>query len=300
MSGVRLRVGARGSDLSLAQTRWLIGTLERAHPGLSCELIVIETHGDRDQTSALDQLWPPGGFVKEIERALLAGEIDMAVHSLKDVPTEPVPGLVVAAMPERERPNDVLLTRGPATLDSLPAGFVVGSSSPRRAFQFGRRVPGAKIEAIRGNVPTRIRKLMEGQYGGVLLASAGLARLGIEHPHRIELDAAEFPPAPGQGALAAQTRETGRERDIVAAVDHPPTRGAVTAERAFLKGCGGGCHAALGALATVRAGELTLTGQFFVAGEPEPRMYSGTIGGPAAEAEKLGLELARRIMDMVR
>jgi hydroxymethylbilane synthase len=289
---MRLRVGARGSDLSLSQTGWLIERLKAAHPELQVDLIVIETHGDRDQNSALDRLWPPGGFVREIERALLESRIDMAVHSLKDLPTEPVPGLVIASVPVREDPGDCLLLRQPLTLDDLPAGFIIGSSSPRRSHQILRRNPHVRTEPIRGNVPTRIRKLMEGVYDGIILAAAGLSRLKITHEHITPLPVQEFLPAPGQGALAAQTRENDWAREIAHAIEHPPTRAAITAERAFLRGCGGGCHAALGALGSILpTGELHLKGHLFVDG----KLLEGQIQGPASAAESLGIALAHRL-----
>ena len=150
---MKLKVGARGSDLSLAQTRWLIGQLVGANPGLEVELVIIETHGDRDQTSSLTELGVPGGFVKDIEKALLGGTIDLAVHSLKDVPTEPVPGLTLAAIPVRAPAHDVLLTREPARLDALPKGFVIGSSSPRRSHQLTHFAPQVKISPLRGQCP---------------------------------------------------------------------------------------------------------------------------------------------------
>lgn len=288
-----LRIGARGSDLSLAQTGWLAARLRDAHPGLQTEIVVIQTHGDVDQTSSLDKLWPPGGFVREIERALLAGEIDMAVHSLKDVPTEPVPGLEIAAIPVRAPAHDVMLTRERyAGLESLPEGFRVGSSSPRRSHQIRRVAPQVRPEPIRGNVPTRIRKMVEGQYDGVLLAAAGLERLGISHPHRIDLSPTACPPAPGQGALAAQTRSSGEARDVVAAIDDFATRTAVTAERAFLQGCGGGCHAAAGAYARVDGVTLTILGQLFVEG----RAVEGELAGAATDASALGRDLAAQML----
>jgi hydroxymethylbilane synthase len=287
-----LRVGARGSDLSLAQTRWLIGKLLGANPGTKAELIVIETHGDRDQNSSLVNLWPPGGFVKDIERVLIAGEIDLAVHSLKDVPTDAVAGLQIAAIPVRAPAHDVLLTREPRSLDTLPDGFRIGSSSPRRTHQMQRRCPQVRLEPIRGNVPTRIRKLATGEFDGVLLAAAGLQRLGISHPHTIALDPVLFPPAPGQGALAVQTRDTGPVRTLVASIDDPATRAAVTAERAFLKGCGGGCHAAAGAYARMDGTILVVIGQFF----RDDQVFSHTLSGPPAEAERLGRALADRLM----
>jgi hydroxymethylbilane synthase len=287
----RLRVGARGSDLSLAQTRWLMERLRAAHPGLETELVIIETHGDRDQSTALDMLWPTGGFVKEIERALLEERIDVAVHSLKDVPTEPVAGLVLAAIPEREAPGDLLLMREPVPLDALPQGFRIGTCSARRALQIRRRAPQVRIESIRGNVPTRLRKLEEGQYDGIILAGAGLRRLAIGWTHAIPLPLETFLPAPGQGALAAQTREGGAARTVVAAIDHGPTRAAVLAERAFLRACGGGCHAALGALGVVEGDRLDLRGELFV----DERPFAAQVEGSVAEAEALGTKLAELV-----
>lgn len=289
-----LRIGARGSDLSLAQTGWLAARLREAHPGLQTEIVVIQTHGDVDQSSSLDKLWPPGGFVREIERALLAGEIDMAVHSLKDVPTEAVEGLEIAAIPVRAPVHDVMLTRERfADVGSLPDGFKVGSSSPRRSHQIRRVAPQVVPEPIRGNVPTRIRKMLEGQYGGVLLAAAGLERLGISHPNRIDLSPTACPPAPGQGALAAQTRSSGPARDLVATIDDFATRTAVTAERAFLQGCGGGCHAAAGAYARVDGMTITILGQLFIEGQA----VEGELSGPATEATALGRQLARQLLE---
>jgi hydroxymethylbilane synthase len=286
-----LRVGARGSDLSLAQTGWLIDRLRAAHPGLTARIVTIETHGDKDQSSALDRLWPPGGFVREVEQALLDGRIDLAVHSLKDMPTEPVPGLIVAAVPARENPADVLLTREPVHLDRLHAGFRIGSSSPRRTHQLLRHAPRVTIEPIRGNVPTRIRKVMEGVYDGVILAAAGLSRLKIAHEHVTALPLTEFLPAPGQGALAAQTREDSPARALLAAIDDAGARACTGAERAFLRACGGGCHAALGALATVSGGVLTLRGHLFVDGA----RADGEERGDPADAEAIGAALARRV-----
>jgi len=286
-----LRVGARGSDLSLAQTRWLIQMLRAARPDLACQIVIIETHGDQNQGSPLDGLWPPGGFVKRIEQALLEGEIDLAVHSHKDVLTEPTPGLTIAAIPEREAPGDVLLTREPAAVDALPPGFVVGTSSPRRTHQIGRHAPQVTPEPIRGNVPTRLEKLMAGRYDGVVLAAAGLARLGVRHEHRLDLPLDQFPPAPGQGALAAQAREGSAAAEHVTTIDHLPTRLAVNAERAFLRATGGGCHAALGAYATVEGETLTLRGQLF----QDDRCLAKTVTGPASDPEAIGRRLAREM-----
>jgi hydroxymethylbilane synthase len=290
---MQLKVGARGSDLSLSQTRWLIERLCAAHKGLAVELVIIETHGDRDQSTTLDNLWPTGGFVKEIDRALLAGEIDLAVHSLKDVPTEPVPGLVLAATPVRENPGDVLLLREDLTLDDLPANFILGTCSARRALQFRRRIPQVEIRPIRGNVPTRIRKLEEGEFDGIILAAAGLARLSIRPRFAVPLPLDEFLPAPGQGALAAQTREDDDVRRIALAIDHPPTRLAVAAERAFLRACGGGCHSALGALGTMTGDRMHLRGELFV----DERPFAAECEGFANDPDALGATLARSIRE---
>jgi hydroxymethylbilane synthase len=292
-----LRVGARGSELSLAQTGWVRERLRDAHPGLKLEIVVIHTHGDRDQHTPLAELGPPGGFVKDIERALLGGSIDLAVHSLKDMPTQPVPGLEVAAIPRRAPAGDVMLTREPVDLKRLPAGFVVGTSSPRRSHQMmrwaGEGAGGVQIRAVpvRGNVPTRIRHLMEGQFDGLILAAAGLERLGIAHAHRVELPLEDFLPAPGQGALGVQTRAGSEVSGVVRAIDDRATRIAVTAEREFLRATGGGCHAALGGLATLRGEELTLRGELFVDG----RSRRARITGPSTDAELLGQKLAQML-----
>jgi hydroxymethylbilane synthase len=296
MKGSRLKVGARGSDLSLAQTRWLIGELVKANPGLEVELVVIETHGDRDQNSSLADLGVTGGFVKDIEKALLEERIDLAVHSLKDMPVDPVPGLTIAAIPVRAPANDVLLTRTAQRLEQLPTGFRIGSSSPRRSHQIKHFAPQVKIEALRGNVPTRIRKLREGAYDGIMLAAAGLKRLGLSHEFTIDLDPVKFPPAPGQGALALQSRESGLAREIGTKIDHATTRAAVTAERAFLKATGGGCHAAAGAYARVHHGQLEIHGQVFIS----EKMVAARLVGPIADAERLGAEVANQLLHGAR
>jgi hydroxymethylbilane synthase len=292
-----IRVGARGSSLSLAQTGWLLERLREANPGLQTELIVIKTHGDKDQTSPLsDMLWAPGAFVKEIEKALLDGEIDMAVHSLKDLPTENVPGLTLAAVPRRAPSEDVLLTRKPISLDALPKGFVVATSSPRRAHQLKARCPQVETKPIRGNVPTRIRKMETGEYDGIVLAAAGLERLSIKYANVIPLLPPDFLPAPGQGALAAQTRESDTFIQMIAKIDDANTRACVVAERSFLAACGGGCHAALGALGTVTGHQLTVRGQLF----EEDMILAGEMNGSVLRAEQLGQELAEVVFGQRR
>lgn len=287
-----IRVGARGSDLSLAQTGWAVEQLKSANPGLTAEIIVIKTHGDKDQQTPLAELGTTGGFVKEIEVALLKREVDVAVHSLKDLPTETTRGLVLAAMPVRAPVEDVLLTREVVSLDALPAGFIIGTSSPRRVHQLRRHAPQITTVPTRGNVPTRIRHMEEGKYDGVILAAAGLARLKIDYPRRLVLPADHFLPAPGQGSLAVQTREGDPAIAFVSRIDDAGTRAAVTAERAFLRATGGGCHAALGSLATARGSELTLVGEVFFG----DRAVRDEVRGPVAKAEDLGRQLAAKLV----
>jgi hydroxymethylbilane synthase len=183
----------------------------------------------------------------------------------------------------------VLLTRKPASLDALPEGFVIATGSPRRSHQLRTRCPHVETTPVRGNVPTRIRKLEAGEYDGIVLAAAGLERLSIRYPNVIPLLPPDFLPAPGQGALAAQTREGDKWIAMVAKIDDAPTRAAVVAERAFLAACGGGCHAALGALGSVDGKELTVRGQLFEDGA----VLHGEVKGPVEQAEFLGEELSR-------
>lgn len=289
---MHLRVGARGSELSLAQTNWTLDRLREANPGLTTEIVIIQTLGDRDQTTPLSLLDEQGGFVKEIERALLDGRIDLAVHSLKDVPTVDAPGLVIASIPVRAPAHDVLLTRGPVDLGRLPAGFVVGSSSPRRSHQLQRWAPGIKTVPLRGNVPTRIRRLTEGQFDAIVLAAAGLQRLDIRHPFATPLPLEDFLPAPGQGALGIQIKQGSPAAAIVGRIDHASTHAAATAERTFLRFTGGGCHAALGAYATVDGDQLTLGGEVFIG----DRSIRQQVAGPMSQATELGIVLASILM----
>jgi hydroxymethylbilane synthase len=290
-----LRVGARGSDLSRAQTGWTMDRLREANPGLTLELVIIHTHGDKDQTTPLAELSAPGGaggFVKEIERALLDNRVDLAVHSLKDVPTVDTLGLTIAGIPRRAPAEDVLLTRVPVNLAALPQGFTIGTSSPRRDHQIRKFAPQVKTAPIRGNVPTRIRHMMEGRFDAIVLAAAGLERLSIQHAHQILLPAKDFPPAPGQGALAVQTRVGGAAIPFIAKIHDPATAAAVTAERSFLQATGGGCHAALGAWATVRGESLTLLGELFIDGES----HRDEVSGEVREARQIGQRLAAKLV----
>ena len=286
-----LRVGTRGSDLALWQTRWVATRLRAAQPSLTVEQIIIKTHGDLATEQRFDADWPVGGFVGAIESALLNNEIDFAVHSFKDLQTAVTDGLVVAGIPQREDVHDVLVTRAPVELDKLPSGFTLGTSSPRRAAQF-RRLGGVEIVPVRGNVPTRVAKLEGDGLDGVVLAAAGLNRLGINVPHRIDLPTDRFVPAPAQGALAIQTRDGDPTQRTVRFLDHALTRRVVEAERAFLKGISAGCHVPVGALAELDGDGVSLHGQLF--SDDGTRMVEGVASGRSPEA--VGEELAGRLL----
>jgi hydroxymethylbilane synthase len=295
-----LRVGTRGSDLALWQTTWVCDHLRDAHPFLALEPVVITTHGDLAADERIGPSWPAGAFVAAVEAALLDGRVDMAVHSYKDLPTVETAGLCVAATPERGPVHDVLLTRSTDQLAALPDGARIGTNSARRAAQIAR-IGRVEIVPIRGNVPTRIARIEREGLDGVILAAAGLTRLGIDHPHRIDLPPDRFVPAPAQGALAVQTRAGTPTERLAAAVEHRPTRLAVTAERAVLRTIDAGCHTPVGALATVSGDTITLHAQLF--SSDLQRMAEGieTRQGVATpdDAAAIGTALARRLMDQL-
>jgi hydroxymethylbilane synthase len=239
-----LIIGSRGSALALWQARFIASLLDES--GFSTRIEIIKTTGDHLQTASLTQVGGKGLFTKEIEDALLAGAIDLAVHSLKDLPVELPAGLRIAAIPERENPFDALLG---AKLQDLCAGARVGTSSGRRAAQLRRLRSDLDIQPIRGNVDTRLRKLNGGQFDAILLAVAGLKRLGFEDQIAHVFSPREICPAPGQGALAIETRTSGDPYEICNRLNHAPTSEAVHCERAVLAGLGGGCQLPLGAFA---------------------------------------------------
>jgi hydroxymethylbilane synthase len=249
-----LTIGSRGSQLALWQARWIQARLESY--GVESRLEIIHTTGDKITDVPLSKVGTKGLFTKEIEEALLSGAIDLAVHSLKDMPTELPDGLTLAAIPEREDPRDALVGRSLATLAQQAR---VGTSSLRRAAQLRARRPDLDIENIRGNLDTRLRKLDAGQYDAIVLASAGLRRLGWENRITELLDPQVMCPAVGQGALAVETRaDGGAAEEIAKRLEHRESRIAVTAERAVLAALGGGCQVPIGAYATVDAGTVHL------------------------------------------
>jgi hydroxymethylbilane synthase len=292
-----LRIATRGSALALTQTRWVAARLTERHPDLTTELVIIRTEGDRVQDRPLAAIGGRGVFVKAIEDALLAGEADLAVHSLKDMPSELPAGLVLAAIPEREDARDVLMLPGGATCEglALPSGARVGTSGPRRRALLRRLRPDIEVAEIRGNLDTRLRKLDAGEYDALILAAAGLRRLGlagrISWPLPLELSI----PAVGQGALGVEARAEAVDLLArLAALDHAPTRACVTAERAAQLHLRGGCAAPFGAHALLEGERLTLLG---ILSDPDgSRWVTRILSGPPGDPTALGLRLAEELI----
>jgi hydroxymethylbilane synthase len=290
----RLRIGTRGSLLALAQSNWVKAQLLRHNAEIEVELRIIKTSGDRLIDTPIQDLGGKGVFTKEIEEALLRGEIDLAVHSMKDLPPQLPEGLVIAAMPKREDPRDVLVTRAKAALADLPAGATIGTGSLRRRAQLlhGRR--DLSIVALRGNVDTRLRKLDEGQVDALVMAAAGLKRIG--RADRI----AEYLPdevcvsAVAQGALGIELRQEDSVREHVAFLHDPATCTEVAAERALLERLGGDCHVPVGARARLAGDELRLVG--VVAGADGSRLCRSEMSGGARAAAELGRRVAEDLL----
>src|ERR1700730_3996116 len=280
-------VGTRGSRLARAQTAWVIERLRDAVPDRRWLEVLISTAGDQSASLALGT----GVFVKEIEQALLEGAIDVAVHSLKDLPTDPTPGLTIAAVPERADPRDSLVG---GRLDDLPDGARVGTGSPRRGAQLRRLRPGLDVVPIRGNVPTRVDKVRTGQVEAVMVAAAGLGRLGI--PADDFFDPEVILPAPGQGALAIQSREDDELASLVAALDHTPTRSATPAERAVLASLGGGCMLPIATYARHEGGIRVV--ESAVPSDDGTRQVRARASGEPSEAASLGAAVATRLADL--
>jgi len=291
-------VGTRGSKLALRQTEIAAEGLRHAHPTLSLEARTIQTEGDRTSAS-LASIGGRGVFVIEIERALLNGDIDIAVHSLKDLPSEETEGLTIAAMLHREDPRDALVARGGSRLRDLWSGAVVGTGSPRRACQLLALRPDLQVRDIRGNVDTRLRKVQEGEYDAVILAAAGLKRLDWLGRASQVFEPDEMLPAVGQGVLAVQVRSDDSEAlKAVSDADHAPTRVAAIAERAFERRLGGGCSAAIAAYAIVGRGHDRAPVQLrgLVGESTGGRLLRGEMSGVASEADMLGVRLAEYLI----
>jgi hydroxymethylbilane synthase len=297
-SPTRLTIGTRGSPLALAQTEGVRRALAAAC-GIAPEAIeirVIKTTGDRVLDRPLAEIGGKGLFTKEIEDALLDGSLDLAVHSMKDMPTVLPDGLVIDAVPERADPRDVLLSPLAARIADLPPGTVVGTASLRRGAQLLYRRPDLKVVPLRGNVQTRLRKLEEGAIGATLLAAAGLDRLGLGTAGGTLLEPDEMLPAVAQGALAIECREDDlRVRELLARLDHEATRICVTAERAFLATLDGSCRTPIAALAVLGGGEVRLDG--LVARPDGSAAYAERGRAPPEDAADLGAELGTLLRD---
>jgi len=250
-------VGARGSKLSQAQTNWVISELQKIDSSLSFEFKTITTKGDTD-TRPLFAMEQKGIFEKEIDRAVFEKEIDFAVHSLKDVPSQLDENLIIACIPKREAINDVLITRDGFDIDSIPSNSVIGSSSLRRAVQITRKRPDLNVKPVRGNIETRINKVLDGKFDGVVLAQAGITRLGTSVKlSKLSLD--DFPPSPGQGALAIVCREDdSKTLEILQQIEDPKSRKEIEAERALSDSVDSGCRFPVGAFAISDSNSLTL------------------------------------------
>lgn len=258
---MKLTFATRPSTLARWQTRWVIDALQNTHPNLVCEEKVITTQGDKILDKPLPEIGGKGLFTQELENELLSGAVHCAVHSLKDLPVENPDGLTVGCIPIRAEVRDALISKNVFNLATLPENAVVGTSSLRRAAQLLAARPDLRIESLRGNVDTRLRKALEGQYDAIILAGAGLTRLGLDQHVTEWLPLDVMLPAPGQGALAVQCRATDQTTlDLLAALENEAARKAVTAERAFLSGLGGGCAVPVAAYARVNSGEIRLTG----------------------------------------
>jgi len=291
----RLRIATRGSALAIAQTELVVDALRRVAPDLDAEYVEVRTEGDADRTTPLRVIGGRGVFVRAVERALLDGRADVAMHSLKDVPTDVPEGLVLAAYLERGDPRDVLVASGGRRLKDLPEGARVGTSSNRRAALLRALRPDLEITEIRGNVDTRMRRVAEGDYDGALLAAAGLARLGRLDEATQLFEAVEFLPAPGQGVIAVQCRVDDTEtRALVEGIDHYPTRVAVEAERGFLAALGTGCSLPVGAYAQVDGDLVAL--RAMLAHEATGQPFFGEATGALAEADAIGRGLGARML----
>jgi hydroxymethylbilane synthase len=276
------KVGSRGSALALIQDHVVIGRLKANSPALEFQVNTIRTRGDTDQTSRLAGMGL-GIFVKELEQELLDGKLDIAVHSLKDMPTQLADGLVLGAVLSREDPRDVLVNRYGCRLDGLPEGAKIGTSSPRRAAQLKQYAPQVEVVSIRGNVETRLRKAQGEEADGAILAAAGMIRLGLQDQVTEYLSIEQFVPPPGQGILAVEARaDDHRMLALLAAIDDSDTRYEATAERAFLAELGGGCSVPVGAYAQCIDDEMLMT--IYISSEDGENSFTTKVQGPKADA----------------
>ncbi|NCO65174.1 MAG: hydroxymethylbilane synthase [Candidatus Aquicultor secundus] len=293
MTKKKFILGTRGSKLALWQSEHVASILQEK-AGVEVELKIIKTQGDKILDVALSRIGDKGLFVKEIETALLECEADLAVHSSKDVPTQIPEGLTLGAFLKRVDPRDVLISKSGQGLDALPAGSVIGTSSLRRIAQILHRRPDLKIEDVRGNLDTRLRKMDDGLFDAIVLAAAGLDRMGWAEGITERIPSDVMLSAVGQGAIAVEVREGDEDmRELMTYLEDPATRAAVTAERALLRELEGGCQIPIGALGVLEDGVLKLDGM--VAGLDGSRLIRDSITGAPEEADELGVRLADKL-----
>lgn len=299
-----VRIGTRASDLARWQTEYVAQLLRAAWPQIQIETTVLDTRGDQILDAPLPLVGGKGLFTAELEQALHSGAIDLAVHSLKDLPTEDSPGLTVGAIPPRVEPADALVSRGRHTLATLPHGATIGTSSRRRSAQLLQQRPDLQMLDIRGNLGTRLRKASaaDGPYDAIVLAYAGLHRLGLTEAVSAVLSADQMLPAPGQGALAVQCRDQASAHALLQPINHPATVYAVTAERAFLQGLGGGCSMPIAAYGVIQDDLLTVRGRVSAldgGNQIDLRVSARLSADPArnvAIAQAAGSELAQQAL----
>ncbi|RMH52456.1 MAG: hydroxymethylbilane synthase [Zetaproteobacteria bacterium] len=292
---LHIRIATRRSPLALWQANHVAALLRRHEPAVTTELVRITTRGDKILDVPLAKVGGKGLFTKEIDLALADGRADIAVHSMKDVPTQLPPGMSIVATPERADPHDMIATRQGCGLEGLPAGARVGSSSLRRICQLKQRFPHLRCVPIRGSVQTRLRKL-DGEVDAVILAAAGVRRLGLEERMDGVIPVDLMLPAVAQGTLGIQSRDDRPELNrLVARLDHAETADRTRAERAFLARLEGGCQVPIAAYAELRGDELLLRGM--IGEEDGSRLLHQSIRGPRGEAETLGRRLADRLLD---
>jgi hydroxymethylbilane synthase len=290
-----LKIGTRGSPLALWQATWVQSAIESLHPSLSVEILVIKTKGDKILDVPLAKVGGKGLFVKEIEEALLEGRIDLAVHSMKDMPAALPPGLCIGAIPVRERPHDVLISRKEA-FHELRKDAVIGTSSLRRAAQLQHVRSDLSIRSLRGNLDTRLRKLDSGDMDAIVLAAAGVLRLGLQDRITEYLDERVMLPAAGQGALCIEIREDDKRTEaVVGGLDDPDTRCTVSAERAFLHRLGGSCQVPIAAYGILERDTVRLTG--LIADVDGSSLIRDSMTGPRRSSEEVGTRLADRLME---
>ncbi|MDU1201841.1 MAG: hydroxymethylbilane synthase [Clostridiales bacterium] len=293
---MKLVVGTRGSNLALVQTNWVVEQLKKNNPNIEFEIKIIKTKGDLIKDLPLDKIGDKGLFVKEIEKSLLDKEIDMAVHSMKDMPSYLPEGLKFAHSPRREDPRDALIFReGYKTLEDLPQGAKIGTGSKRRKYQLLKHRPDLEIVPIRGNIETRIKKIETKNLDGVVLAASGLRRAGLEEKIDYYIPTDIMLPAPAQGILALEIREDDKETEkIIDSIKDNITKVQIDAERGFLIGVNGSCHIPMGAYCEVDGEKITLTGLY---GDGDgKKIVIQSKEGTLADAQKIGYELAKSVL----